>query len=41
MVRSEGDMRRAIQMLQSVHRLYGEHMPHPHPHPHPQPQPQP
>jgi len=26
MVRSEGDMRRAIQMLQSVHRLYGEDM---------------
>lgn len=26
MGRSEGDMRRAIQMLQSVHRLYGEDM---------------
>tara|TARA_B110001452_G_scaffold33372_1_gene25873 strand:+ start:459 stop:1598 length:1140 start_codon:yes stop_codon:yes gene_type:complete len=26
MVQSEGDMRRAIQMLQSVHRLYGDEM---------------
>ena len=41
MVRSEGDMRRAIQMLQSVHRLYGEHMPNPQPPPPPEPQPQP